>query len=258
MKQHTPQIEIVRDADAVAERGAAFVVATLRSAPATSLGLATGATMVPLYARLVAAFRAGDVSFRATTSFNLDEYVGVASQSAGSFHRYMHEHLFGDIDMEPGRVHIPDGMAHDVAAEAAQYEARIRAVGGIDLQLLGIGTNGHIGFNEPGSDLSSRTRKVRLEEATRAHEAANFPDPSATPEYAITMGIATILEARHVLLVATGRAKAAAIAAAIDGPLTPECPASALRLHDSVHIICDEAAASALANHPDKGIRRTA
>jgi glucosamine-6-phosphate deaminase len=258
VKQYTPQIEIVPDADAAAERGAALVIATLRSSPAATLGLATGATMAPLFARLVAAIRAGEVSFGATTIFNLDEYVGVAPQSQGSFHRYMQEHLLEHIDMESGRAHIPDGMARDVAAEAARYEAQIQVAGGIDLQLLGIGTNGHIGFNEPGSDFSSRTRKVRLEQATRVHEAANFPDGAATPEYAITMGIATILEARHLLLIATGREKAAAIAAAIDGPLTSACPASSLRLHDSVRIICDEAAASALGNRRDKGIRSIA
>jgi glucosamine-6-phosphate deaminase len=157
----------------------------------------------------------------------------------------MREQLFAHVDIEPRRTHIPDGTARDIAAEAARYEARIQAAGGIDLQLLGIGANGHIGFNEPGSDFSSRTREVELDEATRLDNAGHFPD-RAVPERAITMGIATILEARRIVLLATGKEKAAAIAAAIEGPLTTDCPASALRLHREVHVICDEAAAARL------------
>jgi glucosamine-6-phosphate deaminase len=247
MKFYTPQIEIVGDADAVAERAAARVIATMHRPEVTTLGLATGATMAPLYARLVAANRAGAVSFKTACSFNLDDYVGVAPASPGSFHAFMQQHLFEHIDIEPARAHIPDGTAPDIAAEAARYEALIKAAGGIELQLLGIGANGHIGFNEPGSDFSSRTREVALDEATRLGNAGSFPD-AAVPERAITMGIATILEARSIVLLATGREKAAAVAAAIEGPLTPACPASALRLHGSVHILCDEAAASALGN----------
>ena len=127
-----------------------------------------------------------------------------APQSPGSFHAYMQQHLFGHVDMEAGRADIPDGMADNVAAEAARYEAQIAAAGGIDLLLLGIGANGHIGFNEPGSDFASRTREVRLDEATRIANAINFSDRASVPERAITMGIATILEARSILLVATG------------------------------------------------------
>jgi glucosamine-6-phosphate deaminase len=243
----TPQIEIVGDADAVAARAASIVIATLRGADATTLGLATGATMTPLYARLVAAHRSGEVSFRSALSFNLDEYVGVAPDSPGSFHASMHEHLFQFIDIEPTRANIPDGMADDIAAEATRYEARIAASGGIDLLLLGIGANGHIGFNEPGSDFASRTREVKLDDATRRDNAGNFPGRALAPERAITMGIATILQARRILLLATGHEKAAALAAAVDGPLTPKCPASVLRLHGNVQILCDQAAASALA-----------
>jgi glucosamine-6-phosphate deaminase len=257
-KQYTPRIEIAGEADAVAERATALVIATLRRAEVTTLGLATGATMAPLYARLVAANRAGAVSFRNAFSFNLDEYVGVAPEQPGSFHAFMREHLFRFIDIEPGRTHIPDGTARNIEAEAARYEALIEAAGGIDLQLLGIGANGHIGFNEPGSDFSSRTREVELDEATRLGNAGNFPDSASAPERAITMGIATILEVRSILLLATGPEKAAALAAAIDGPLTPGCPASALRLHRDVHILCDHAAASALAHRPHHGVRRTA
>jgi glucosamine-6-phosphate deaminase len=247
MKRYTPRIEVVQDADAVAERAAEIVITTLRRAQITTLGLATGATMAPLYARLVAATRAGEVSFRTAFSFNLDEYVGVAPEAPGSFHGFMREHLFRFIDIEPARAYIPDGTARDLATEAARYEALIKAAGGIDLQLLGIGANGHIGFNEPGSDFSSRTREIKLDEATRLGNAGNFPAPLSAPERALTMGIATILEARSILLLATGPEKAAALAAAIDGPMTPACPASALRLHRDVQILCDQTAASALA-----------
>jgi glucosamine-6-phosphate deaminase len=214
--------------------------------------------MKPVYARLVAATRVGEASFAAVTSFNLDEYVGVTPQSPGSFHAYMQDHLFAHVDMTAGNAKIPDGMASNIAAEAARYEALIAASGGIDLLLLGIGTNGHIAFNEPGSDLSSRTREIRLDEASRRAEAPNFPDPASVPERAITIGIATILEARSILLIATGPAKAAAIAAAIEGPIGPACPASALRLHANVHIVCDEAAAARLASRPHNNERRTA
>lgn len=258
MRQHAAQIEIAGNAAAVAERAAARVIARLRDRPAVTLGFATGATMTPLYARLAAATHAGDVSFKAVSSFNLDEYVGVAPRSPGSFHAYMQEHLFGHVDIEAGRARIPDGMASDIAAEAVRYEALIAAAGGIDLLLLGIGANGHIGFNEPGSDFASRTREIRLDEATRIANAGNFPDLASVPERAITMGIATILEARSILLIATGPEKAAAIAAAIDGPIGPACPASALRLHDNVHVLCDEPAAAALANRPHNNNRRTA
>jgi glucosamine-6-phosphate deaminase len=258
MRQHAPQIEIAGNATIVAERAAALVVDRVRDRHAVTLGFATGATMGPIYARLVAAARDGDVSFKAVSSFNLDEYVGVAPQSPGSFHAYMQEHLFDHVDIEPGRARIPDGMAGDIAAEAARYEARIAAAGGIDLLLLGIGANGHIGFNEPGSDFASRTREIKLDEATRHANARNFSHPASVPERAITMGIATILEARSILLIATGPEKAAAVAAAIDGPIAQACPASALRLHDNVHIICDEAAAAAIAHRPQNNNRRTA
>jgi glucosamine-6-phosphate deaminase len=258
MRQHAPHIEIVGDAAAVAERAAAHVVARLRNQPAVTLGLATGATMKPVYTRLVTATRADEVSFRAASSFNLDEFVGVAPQLPRSFHAYMQENLFGHVDMDAGRARIPDGMAGDIAAEAARYEALIAASGGIDLLLLGIGANGHIAFNEPGSDFASRTREVRLDEATRIASARDFPYPAPVPERAITMGIATILDARSILLIATGPAKAAALAAAIEGPIGSACPASALRLHDNVHILCDEAAAAALANRPHNDNRRTA
>ena len=256
MRLFAPRIEVMGSADAVAERAAHLVIATLRRTGVTTLGLAAGATMAPLYARLVAANRAGEISFRNAFSFNLDEYVGVAPKSPGSFRAFMQRHLFEHIDIEPGRTHVPDGTARNIVAEARRYEALIAAAGGIELQLLGIGANGHVGFNGPGSDFASRTREVRLDEATRLGNTGHFPDRVSAPERAITMGIATILEARGILLLATGAERAPAIAAAVEGPLTAACPASALRLHGSVQILCDEAAASGLGNRPGDGVRR--
>lgn len=258
MREYSPRIEVVGNPGAVAERAAAIVQARLRDRGPTTLGLATGATMTPLYARLVAATRAGLISFQAASSFNLDEYVGVVPQSRGSFHAYMHEQLFRHVDLPAERANIPNGKAKDVAAEAARYEAQIVAAGGIDLLLLGVGANGHIGFNEPGSDFTSRTREIRLHEATRIANAGNFLNLESVPRCAITMGIGTILEARKILLVATGPEKATAVAAAIEGPIETACPASALRLHGNVDILCDEPAAAALANRPHTNDRRRA
>ena len=221
-----------------------MVMQTLRTTGVTTLGLATGATMTPLYARLVDACRAGHLVPQWPSSFNLDEYVGIPRNAPGSFHSYMQQHLFAQVDIAQGRMHVPDGGARDLDAEARRYEALIKAAGGIELQLLGIGANGHIGYNEPGSAFDSRTRVVRLEGATRRANAGGFPGEDMAPEVAITMGVGTILDARRILLMAMGREKAAAIAAALEGPLTTECPASALRLHPRVHVICDRAAAA--------------
>lgn len=256
MSERRPQLEITRDAATATARAAEIVAARVASGAAAVLGLATGGTMVPVYAHLVAGVQARRLSFRGVTSFNLDEYVGVAPHLPASFHAYMRRHLLAGTDLAPDHAHIPDGMAADLAAEASRYEMAIARAGGIDLQLLGIGSNGHIGFNEPGSDFGSRTRVVALSEATRRANAAAFPD-GAVPEQALTMGIGTILQARDILLLATGVEKAGAIAAAIEGPLSIDCPASALRLHQRVRIICDAAAASEL-DGPTADIRRRA
>jgi glucosamine-6-phosphate deaminase len=246
MSEHAPRLDIVADAATAVDYVALQIIATLHNHERPTLGLATGATMEPLYAGLVAAYHNRKVSFRSAISFNLDEYVGVDAKAPGSFHAYMRAHLFDHVDMVSGQAHIPNGLAADMSAEAARYEALIRDAGGIDLQLLGIGANGHIGFNEPGSDFSSRTREVRLDEATRRANAASFSGQTLAPQCAITMGIGTILEARHIVLLATGAEKADAVACMMEGPLTEACPASALRLHDDVQVICDAAAAGKL------------
>lgn len=256
MSGHRPLLEIVRDGPAAAARAAVLVGRQLAPGRTPVLGLATGGTMVPVYAALAEAVMSGRLSLRDATGFNLDEYVGVPPSAPASFHAYMRRHLLAHADLAPERVHIPDGMAPDLAAEASRYETAIARAGGIDLQLLGIGSNGHIGFNEPGSDFASRTRVVPLDERTRQDNTADFAgDP--VPEQALTMGIGTILEAREILLLAVGARKAEAIAAALEGPLSTACPASALQLHPRVQIICDEAAASKLAGR-SAAIRRQA
>lgn len=256
MSEQMPRLEIISGAGAAVSRAAAIVIERIVSGRAPVLGLATGGTMIPFYADIAVAFRARMISFQGVTSFNLDEYAGVAPSSHASFHAYMRRHLLAHVDLDPARAHIPDGMAADLDAGASRYEIAIKRAGGIDLQVLGIGSNGHIGFNEPGSDFGSRTRVVPLSEQTRQDNAPDFAG-EPVPERALTMGIATILEAREILLLAVGTKKAEAIAAAIEGPLSTACPASALRLHPNVRIICDEAAASKLAG-PKTDIRRRA
>ena len=257
MSEHTPRLDVVADAATAVDYVALQLIATLHNHQRPTLGLATGATMAPLYARLVAAYHNRGVSFRGAITFNLDEYVGVSPDAAGSFRSYMRAHLFDRVDITPGQTHIPNGMASDIAAEAARYEALIEDAGGIELQLLGIGANGHIGFNEPGSSFSSRTREVTLDEATRRANAAQFPRGTAVPQRALTMGIGTILEARHIVLLATGAEKADAVACMMEGPLSEDCPASALRLHGDVQVICDAAAAGKL-GHAMTGERKWA
>ncbi len=219
----------------------AHIVGRLARTPRMALGLATGATMVPVYAGLVAAHRAGKVSFRGVTSFNLDEYVGIAPGHPSSYRATMDALLFSQVDIDRARSFVPLGNAPDLAAEAARYEQAIRDAGGIDLQLLGIGRNGHIGFNEPGSSFASRTRIVDLHPATRAANAGFFPD-AEVPRQAITMGIATILSARALAVLATGAGKRDAVRAALHGPATPACPASALQSHPDAGWWLDAAA----------------
>jgi glucosamine-6-phosphate deaminase len=223
-----------------------LLVARVRRLPASVLGLATGGTMEAVYARLIAAYRAGEVSFAAATSFNLDEYVGLSPDHVGSYWRYMQRHLFDHVDFAPARRHLPRGDATDPADEAARYEAAIVAAGDIGLQLLGLGHNGHIGFNEPTSSLNSLTRVKTLTRSTREANAQYYQRFDDVPRLAITMGIGTIMRADEVVLLAYGEAKARAVAALIEGPVSAACPASILQMHRKVTVVIDEAAAADL------------
>jgi len=214
----------------------------IRKKPAAVLGLATGGTMEPLYRELMAE----KLDWSKLTTFNLDEYVGVAPQHPQSYHHFMWEKLLRHVNVSAANVNIPDGLAQDVPTACENYERRIASTGGIDLQLLGIGTHGHIGFNEPTSSLASRTRIKTLTPQTRRDNARFFGSEEQVPHHVITMGIGTILESRHCLLLAFGKKKGRAIVDAVEGPITAMCPASALQLHPQVTVFLDEEAASEL------------
>jgi len=241
------EVVILKDANDVAVHGAALVEAMLRVKPQAVFGFATGGTPRALYRRLAERQRAGEVSFSRSTSFNLDEYLGLPPDSPQSYRAYMRREFFDRVDIDPAATHLPEcAPGEDPQRVGPRYEAMIREAGGIDLQILGIGHNGHIGFNEPSSSLASRTRVKTLTPRTLEANSRLFDDNEIQPRLAITMGIATIMEARRILLLATGEAKAAAVAGLVEGPVTAMCPASALQLHERVTVLLDEAAAAKL------------
>jgi glucosamine-6-phosphate deaminase len=229
-------------------REAARVVANaMRRNPALRLGLATGSTMLGMYRELVRLHREEKLDFSRVVTFNLDEYLGLPSNHPQSFHHFMQQNLFGQVNLTPGNIHIPDGaIKGNYQQYCASYEQSIRDAGGIDLQVLGIGRNGHIGFNEPTSSLGSRTRLKVLSRETIEDNRKFFAAEEEIPQCAITMGIGTILEAKRILLLAGGSSKATAIAKAIEGPLTAAVTASALQLHGEVTFIVDREAGAQL------------
>jgi glucosamine-6-phosphate deaminase len=233
-------------ADAVADEVHALLMAHLQSQPTTVMGLPTGATPLPIYARLVDSYRAGRVSWKGVTTFNLDEYIGLGEAHPASYAAYMRRELFDHIDCPPAQRHIPNGMAFDADAESSAYEEAIAAAGGLDLMLLGLGRNGHIGFNEPGSDFASRTRPVDLTQSTLLANSTFFNLDEKQPTKAISMGIGTILEARRTIIVATGSTKAESVQRSIRGDPTIEMPGSALQLARDVTFVLDQAASSLL------------
>jgi glucosamine-6-phosphate deaminase len=240
------EIIIQPDAGAAADVVAQIIAGSLRSNPRLRLGLATGRTVESVYYRLVRMHREQGLDFSGCSSFNLDEYIGLSGENRNSYRHYMNEHLFAHVNIDLGNTHLPDGMTRDVSAECVNYERRIHESGGVDLQLLGIGRNGHLGFNEPLSAFRSRTRAQKLSPMTLAQNAPLFQMPDQVPNYAITMGVGTILECKHCLLMATGEEKAAIIAKAIEGPITSMVTATALQLHAACTVVLDRAAASQL------------
>lgn len=230
----------------VARVTATFVAALVRKKPTCVLGLATGSTPLGLYRELIRLHREEGLDFSRVTSFNLDEYVGLAPSHPQSYRYFMQHNFFQHINIDQRNTHVPDGRALDFEAHAEQYERRIKDEGGIDLQVLGIGSDGHIAFNEPGSSLGSRTRLKTLTSETVRDNARFFSDPAEVPRLAVTMGVGTILESRRCLLLACGRHKAEAIRATIEGPVTAQVTASALQLHRDVIAVVDEDAASSL------------
>jgi len=226
---------------------ARMVAKAVRRNPALRLGLATGSTMLAMYQELVRLHQRESLDFSKVITFNLDEYLGVSSNHPQSFHKFMQENFFAHVDVDPSNIHIPDGsIKGNYEQYCASYEEAIRNAGGIDLQILGIGRNGHVGFNEPTSSLGSRTRLKVLSKETIQDNRKFFASEDEIPQCAITMGIGTILESKRILLLATGSSKAAAIAKAIEGPLTASVTASALQLHSDVTFIIDREAGAEL------------
>jgi glucosamine-6-phosphate deaminase len=232
--------------DAAAHLAARIIARELRANPQLVLGLATGRTMESVYGQLVRLHREEGLDFSLCRTFNLDEYVGLPATDRHSYRHYMDRNLFHQVNIDRRNTHLPDGCAADLAAECRRYEEAIRRVNGIDLQLLGIGRDGHIGFNEPLSALHSRTREKALSPRTLEQNAPLFDDPAPIPRRALTMGVGTILESRRCLLLATGAEKAGIIAKAVEGPITGMISATALQLHPRCTVIVDAAAACGL------------
>ncbi len=232
--------------DLMTKEAAQLVADRLRKKPTLVLGLATGSTPVGLYNELIRLHKNEGLDFSKVTTFNLDEYVGLPPTHDQSYHYFMNEHLFHHLNLNPRYIHVPQGMAKDVDAFCAWYESRIAECGGIDLQVLGIGANGHIAFNEPGSSLGSRTRIKTLQGTTRMDNARFFKSKEEVPRYAITMGVGTIMDAKELLLLANGISKADAVKAAVEGPITAMCPASIIQMHRSAFVFLDKEAASGL------------
>jgi glucosamine-6-phosphate deaminase len=236
------EIIIEPDAAGLADRAAGIVFDELSRKPDLVLGMATGKTPIALYERL----RRKPEAFAKVRFFNLDEFYGLAPSDPASFHRFFRHHLLDHVKHDPRNVHLFRGDVKDLEAQAQETEELIRSVGGIDLQILGIGKNGHIGFNEPGSSLGSRTRPKTLEPETLAHYATHLDPKAPLSNFAITMGVGTIMEARRCLLLASGAEKAEIVRLMVEGPVTAEVPASALQMHARAAAVLDEAAASRL------------
>jgi glucosamine-6-phosphate deaminase len=240
------EVVVLPDAAERAALVADAVVDLLRRKPSAVLGLATGSSPLRVYDALADRCASGRVSFAGASAFTLDEYVGLPAGHPQAYHRVVERELTSRVDLRPDAVHAPDGNADDLPAACRAFEAAVAAAGGVDLQLLGIGTDGHVAFNEPGSSLASRTRVKTLTERTRADNARFFDHPDDVPHHVVTQGLGTIREARHLVLLADGEAKAAAVAAMVEGPVSAMCPASALQLHPKVTVLLDPAAAAGL------------
>lgn len=240
------EVIITPDSEAMGKKAAELVANLLNEKPNAVLGLATGSTPLSLYKELVRMHREEGLDFSQVKTFNLDEYVGLKPDHPQSYHFFMHDNLFKHLNIPPDAIHVPSGTARNHAAFCHWYEDQIQAAGGIDLQVLGVGGDGHIAFNEPGSSLGSRTRLKTLTPETIRDNARFFGDESQVPRLAVTVGVGTILESRRCLLLATGEHKARAIRDTIEGPVTAQVTGSALQLHRDVVAVIDENAAHLL------------
>jgi glucosamine-6-phosphate deaminase len=240
-------LHIYDDEAALARAAASLIADRLRASPRIVLGLPTGRTPIAVYAQLIADSAAGGLDWSQVRTFNLDEFVGLPPDHEASYRSYMCRQLFDHVNIDPRHVELPDGMATDLIEECRRYDAAIQAAGGIDLQVLGLGANGHVGFNEPAASLDAHTHRVTLHPQTRDANAGWFGgDAARVPAEALSMGMASIVRAREVLLLATGVEKAEAVAGMIEGPISTWLPASLLQLHPRATAMVDRAAASKL------------
>ncbi len=223
-----------------------IIAAQIVMKPSSVLGLATGSTPTGTYKKLIEYYNNGDVSFADVTSVNLDEYAGLSPENDQSYRYYMCDNFFNHIDINLASTHVPNGLAKDAALECARYEEVIASTGGVDLQLLGIGANGHIGFNEPGDEFKKSTHLIDLAESTIEANKRFFDSIDDVPRQAYTMGIGNIMKAKTVLVAASGKSKAEAIKKALSGPITPQLPGSILQMHPNVILVCDAEALSEL------------
>ena len=240
------EVIILPTAAEASEVAARLVARQVREKPSSVLGLATGSTPCKLYQLLARMHREDGLDFSKATTFNMDEYVNLDPTHQASYHQFMEENFFSHVNVRRESVHIPNGMVADVPAHCADYERAIRKAGGIDLQILGLGSDGHLGFNEPGSSLASRTRIKTLTERTRSDNARFFTGAQEVPHHVITMGLGTIMESRMCLLLAFGKAKAEAVAASVEGPVTASVPGSLLQFHPQAKVLLDAESASSL------------
>ena len=240
------RVRLTQSADHAADLVAHEIIMQLRANPNLVLGLATGSTPIGVYKRLVGAYETGAVSFAKVHTFNLDEYLDLPASHPQSYRFFMQRHLFDAIDIPEAQIHFPPSEGNNLLLRCQQYETEIEDLGGIDIQLLGIGSNGHIGFNEPTSSLCSRTRIKTLTPKTLQDNARFYASDESQPTLAVTMGIGTILDARTIFLQAFGPKKAEAIRTTVEGPVSSYCPGSALQLHEDVTLFLDSAAANCL------------
>ncbi|MDI3548611.1 MAG: glucosamine-6-phosphate deaminase [Halanaerobiales bacterium] len=240
------RVIIEEDYEAMSKKAALLVASQINLKPNAVLGLATGETPLGMYRQLIKMYRKGEIDFSEVITFNLDEYYRLPPDNSRSYHYYMQENFFNHINIHPGNTHLPDGMAADIDEECSRYEEMIRQNGGIDLQILGVGSNGHIGFNEPAERLNVTTHLVSLTEETIRANSRFFNSPDDVPRKAVSVGIATILKARRIILLASGRNKARAIKKTVNGYVDTKVPSSLLQTHPEVTLIIDQEAASLL------------
>ncbi|HHX34497.1 MAG TPA: glucosamine-6-phosphate deaminase [Gammaproteobacteria bacterium] len=238
--------KIFETVDEVSRYTAQRLLDKIKALPTAVLGLATGSTMEPVYAQLLKDLQKTPVDLSQLTTFNLDEYIGLSAEHPQSYNYYMYQHLFNKLEIPAQNVHLPDGLTNHIETACQAYSNSIKAMGGLDLQLLGIGSNGHIGFNEPQTCFNSRTHVVELSEQTRIDNGRFFADQTEMPTHALTMGIQDILEAKEIILVATGKNKAPIMAQLFTSAIDEELPASALKKHHNLTIVLDQEAASLL------------